>query len=282
MARRLVGRLLTAPLAVLLGYVGPVAAAAPGAEAEAPAPRSAAVAVALPPVNAAWDYQIGRPYAPPEGVTVVSRDRTASPVSGAYALCYVNAYQTQPGEIRWWKRNHPQLLLTRRDGSHVVDGTWGEVLLDVGSRATRQALARVVGRWIAGCARDGFDAVEPDNLDSWTRSGGLLTRDDAFAFARLIADRAHGKGLAIGQKNAAGHVARGVAAGFDFAVAEECGRYRECGTYAAAYDDRVLVVEYRDTDFDRACARWGDRLSIVRRDRMVTAPGSRSYVFTTC
>lgn len=277
MARR-----LATSLAVLVGCLAMVTAGAPGAAGELPVPKSAAVAVKLPPVNAAWDYQIGRAYVPPDGVTVVSRDRTAAPLAGAYSLCYVNAYQTQPGQVRWWKRHHPLLLLRRPGGRLVVDGAWDEVLLDVASRAKRQALARIVGRWIGGCARDGFDAVEPDNLDSWTRSDGLLTRDDAFAFARLIAGRAHAEGLAIGQKNAAGQVGRGVAAGFDFAVAEECGRYRECGTYARAYGDRVLVVEYRDADFDWACARWGDRLSIVRRDRMVTAPGSRSYVFAGC
>ena len=260
-----------------LGLVAALVLAVPAAAG----PRQAA-APAPPPADASWDYQIGGAYRLPSGVTVVSRDRTAAPATGAYSICYVNAYQTQPDAIRWWKRNHPQLLLRRPGGRLVVDGAWGEVLLDLRTGAKRAALARIVGRWMHRCGAAGFDAVEPDNLDSWTRSAGLLTKDQAFAFARLLVERAHRDGLAIGQKNAAGQVARGVAAGFDFAVAEECGRWRECGRYARAYADHVLVVEYRDQDFAAACDRWGDRLSIVRRDRMVTRPGSPSYAYAAC
>lgn len=57
-----------------------------------------------------------------------------------------------------------------------------------------------------------------------------------------------------------------VGLGFDFAVAEECGRWNECQAYASAYAERVLVVEYRDQNFTRACDHWGSTLSIVRRN----------------
>lgn len=260
-------------LLAALVVASPTATSASPRQATAPSP---------PPVNAAWDYQIGGAYTLPAGVTVVSRDRHDSPAPGAYSICYVNAFQTQPARIGWWKRTHPHLLLRRPGGKLVVDGAWGEVLFDIRTKAKRQALARIVGRWIERCGTDGFDAVEPDNLDSWTRSKRLVTTDEAFAFARLLVRRAHGNGLAIAQKNAAGQVGRGVDAGFDFAVAEECGRWRECGRYARAYDDHVLVVEYRDQDFEAACDRWQARLSIIRRDRMVTRPGSPSYVYDAC
>ena len=235
----------------------------------------------LPAANAKWDYQIGKPYTPREGVTVVSRDREANPLEGAYTMCYVNAYQTQPGEVRWWKNNHPQLLL-KKDGKYVVDGYWGEILLDIGTAAKREQLASIVGEWIAQCGLDDFQAIEPDNLDSWTRSRGELTRSDAFDFAALMIDRAHAEGLAIGQKNAAGAAQLGANLGFDFAVAEECGRWRECNAYIDAYDDQVFVIEYRAQDFDYSCDRWAAQLSIILRDRMVTAPGSRKYVYKAC
>ena len=260
-------------LATALALAGPTSTSAAPREVAAPAP---------PPANATWDYQIGGAYKLPAGVRVVSRDREARPAPGAYSICYVNAYQTQPQEIRWWTQHHPRLLLRRPGGKLVVDGAWGEVLLDVRTKAKRHALARIVGRWIHRCGTDGFDAVEPDNLDSWTRSAGLMTRDQAFAYAQLLVNRAHRNGLAIAQKNAAGQVGRGVAVGFDFAVAEECGRWHECGRYARAYHDHVLVVEYRDQDFTAACARWGRRLSIIRRNLMVTAPGSPRYVYDAC
>jgi hypothetical protein len=45
--------------------------------------------------------------------------------------------------------------------------------------AKRDALARIVDGWIAGCAAAGFRAVEFDNLDSFTRSGGAVAFADA-------------------------------------------------------------------------------------------------------
>lgn len=241
-----------------------------------------APAVELPPANVQWDYQIGPAYTPRPGVQLVSRDREANPAAGRYNVCYVNAYQTQPHETRWWKNNHNNLLLKKDGGGYVVDSYWGEILLDISTPTKRRAIARIVNRWIDGCAENGFDAIEPDNLDSWTRSGKRLTKENAFAFARLLINHAHGAGLAIGQKNAAGQVGLGQAAGFDFAVAEECGRYNECGRYISGYGARVFVVEYRDADFAKSCDKWGDTLSIIRRDRQVKGPNSSKYVYDHC
>ena len=228
----------------------------------------------LPTPNDDWDYQIGGGFPPAPSVGIVSRDRNDEPLEGAYNVCYVNAYQTQNDEKAFWRRNPDHwALVLKKDGRPVVDGAWGEWLLDTRTAAKREALARIVGRWVDGCANDGFDAVEYDNLDSWGRSKQLVTVADNVAFARLLTGRAHDAGLAAAQKNAANLSARGPAIGFDFAVAEECARWHECGGYARAYDDHVLVVEYRDQDFDRACTRWGDRLSIVRRDVNVSPDG---------
>lgn len=47
------------------------------------------------------------------------------------------------------------------------------------------------------CAAHGFDAVEIDNLDSYTRSAGLLTADDNVALAAQLVRSAHAVGLAI-------------------------------------------------------------------------------------
>ena len=236
---------------------------------------------APPTANAKWDYQIGDAYQPRHGVEVVSRDREAKPFAAGYTICYVNAFQTQPGEVKWWKNNHPDLLL-KKGGKYVVDGFWGEILLDTSTANKRSQLASIVGEWMTECAMDGFQAVEPDNLDSWTRSKGQLTKDDAFAYIGLLADRAHTDGLAIAQKNAAGATDLGQAAGLDFAVAEECGRWHECQIYTKTYGDQVYVIEYRLEDFRYSCNRWGDQLSIVYRNLMVTAPGSKKYVYKSC
>lgn len=90
-------------------------------------PADAQGMVRRPPVNARADYQLGGGY--PTTARVVTRDRTGRP-TGRYDICYVNAFQTQPGELGWWRARHPRLLL-RRGAALVRDPGWpDEVLLD--------------------------------------------------------------------------------------------------------------------------------------------------------
>lgn len=235
----------------------------------------------LPPVNAGFDYQLGGAYPPPEGVGVVARDRTDAPAPGLYNVCYVNGFQIQPNETSFWMTNHPDLILRDGGGEPVVDPDWDEMLLDVGTSAKRARIAAIVDGWIAGCATAGFDAIEIDNLDSFSRSGGLLVEDDAVAMIRSFADSAHARGLAIAQKNAAELVPRRSEMGTDFAVSEECNRYVECDAYVAGYGDHVLVIEYREVDFDAGCAAFPG-LSIVLRDRDLVVPPDVTYVYDGC
>ncbi|HWS38632.1 MAG TPA: endo alpha-1,4 polygalactosaminidase [Actinoplanes sp.] len=261
------------------------ASGSPAASRTSATPKATATTAgwAPPPAGAGVDYQLGGAYTLPKGVTVVSRDREAKPAAGAYNVCYVNAFQAQPGDEAWWRKNHPDLLLRDKNGDLVVDEDWDELMFDVSTEAKRTALTAIVGEWIDKCAADGFQAIESDNLDSFTRSNGLLTQAQAVAFATALNGRAHANGLASGQKNTA-ELGKAAAqrAGFDFAVAEECGEWDECGTYAATYGDNVLVIEYTRDGFGRACDEFGDRLSIVLRDRDVSAPGSGTYVYEAC
>ncbi|MGW3667967.1 endo alpha-1,4 polygalactosaminidase [Streptomyces sp. NPDC005141] len=241
-------------------------------------PDRTATAVKLPPLHAGFDYQIGGAYPPAAGVRIVSRDRAASPAPGLYNICYVNAFQAQPEERGQWPAD---LLLRDAHGKVVVDEDWNEALLDIRTPAKRKRVAARVDRWIDDCARKGFDAVEPDNFDSYTRSRKLLTADDATAFIRLLSQHAHARHLAIGQKNTVELAGLRSRTGLDFAVAEECGEYDECGAYAKAFHDRVVVIEYTDSGLRKARSAFGDRLSIVRRDVLVSTPGSADYVRRT-
>ncbi len=234
---------------------------------------SVAATVTLPPTGTDWDYQLGGARPVPAHVGIVERDRRARPVAGRYNVCYVNGFQTQSDEKRFWHR-HWSLVL-KDGGRPVVDSVWGEWLLDIRTRATRAALATVMGRWTARCAADGFDAVECDNLDSFSRSHHLVTRADAKAYAALLVTRAHAAGLAVAQKNWAEW--DGTSVGFDFAVAEQCAQYRECGSYVAHYGRHVLAVEYADVPFRRACRRWSDTIAVVRRDVDLTSHGVRRW-----
>ena len=165
--------------------------------------QAATPSVTTPPVGARFDYQLGGAYAPAAGVRIVDRDREDPPSAGRYSVCYLNGFQTQPQEARYWLRHHPTLLLRTSTRKPVEDPDWpGEYVLDITTARTRAALAGIVGRWIDGCADAGYQAVEPDNLDTFTRWPKRITEADALAYARLLAVRAHRRGLAVAQKNA--------------------------------------------------------------------------------
>lgn len=260
---------------VSLGLIAP----APGAIASdvRTAPAATSGGWTAPPEDVDWDYQLGGARSVPEHVGIVVRDRKAEPLDGAYSVCYVNGFQTQPDERSFWRKSAERWrLVLKKNGRPVVDSGWGEWLLDIRTAPKRERLARIVGRWLDGCAEDGFDAAELDNLDSFSRSRGLVSRKDARRFARLLVARGHAAGLAVAQKNWVELGARGPRIGFDFAVAEECGRWRECAGYQQSYGQRVLVVEYRDEDFDWSCAH-AESLPVVRRDRALSATGIREW-----
>ncbi len=273
------------------GVVGVLAvlAACSGSAGSAPATPAApaapvAVDVAGPPAGVVVDYQLGGGYPPAEGIGGVVRDVTDVPEPGLWSACYVNGFQTQPGDRDAWLRDHPDLVLHDEAGEPVVDPGWpDELLLDTSTEADRAALADLLAAQVTDCADRGFDAVELDNLDSFTRSGGRLTADGALDLAARLVAVAHGHGLAAGQKNAPdlGTRAR-EEAGFDFAVAEECARYDECAAYTDVYGAAVLDVEYREDDFTAACADPDRPASTVLRDLELRTPDAAGYVLAVC
>jgi hypothetical protein len=236
-------------------------------------PRSpSAEELTLPPANGPFSYQLGGAYRPPAGTRIVTRDREEPAVRGVYSICYVNAFQTQPGERKHWPRG---LVLTRLGD----DPGWpGEFAVDISTARKRARAARFVGRWVRRCAAKGFAAVEYDNLDSWTRfAGAPFGRADAVAYAHRLVRAAHRNGLAAAQKNTV--EVNGRRSGFDFAVAEECGRWRECGRYRRMYGDHVLAIEYRRRDMARTCRVFS---SVVLRDVDLVRPGQQGYRFGRC
>lgn len=233
----------------------------------------------LPPAHAQWDYQIGGPYRPAADVQIVSRDRTVPPAPGLYNICYVNAFQVQPGEQSDWPAD---LLLRDANGNLVMDEEWGEALLDLRTDDKRIRVAAKVNGWIDGCASSGYNAVEPDNYDSFSRSKGLLKTEHATAYIRLLADHAHARDLAIAQKNTLELASQRQALGLDFAVVEECGEWDECEEFTSHFGTAIVVVEYSDKGLAAACASVGDQVSVARRDVDVSPVGSPGHARETC
>ncbi len=265
---------------------------APGASGSAsvsnvPAPE-------LPPTTGMLDYQLGGAYDEVDAgggataIDVVVRDATADPLQGAYSVCYVNGFQTQPDQADLWA-DHEDLLLHDADGELVVDPDWpDEHVLDPSTAEQRAGILEVLGPVVTGCAEDGFDAVELDNLDTWTRFD-QIDEAGAYALARAYVDLAHGAGLAVAQKNAAEitQVAHDEL-GFDLAVTEECAAWDECAAYTDVYGDHVLQVEYPDAlddtglTFDDVCVLPDRARLTILRDRDLVAAGEDGYLYASC
>ncbi|MFV0286974.1 MAG: endo alpha-1,4 polygalactosaminidase, partial [Demequina sp.] len=251
----------------------------------------AAPAVTLPPTTGTVDYQLGGTYGRlPSGATpaVVVRDATAAVLPGAYNVCYVNGFQTQPGEANIWKSS-PGLLLRDASGALVVDPDWpDEYILDPSTARQRERILAFMAPVIEGCADAGFDAVEIDNLDTWTRFDAI-DADGAAALARAYVETAHAAGLAIAQKNAA-EITRTAHEewGFDFAVTEECAAWDECAAYTDVYGDHVLQIEYPQAlaeaglTFAQVCARDDRAPLTILRDLDLVAKGEPGYRYNSC
>ncbi len=239
------------------------------------------------PAGAVADYQLGGPYQPSEGTKIVVRDSTAARAPGFYNICYVNGFQTQPGERDLWLSERRDLVLVGRDGRPMIDENWpDELIVDTSTAAKRARLTHIIGETINTCATKGFDAIEFDNLDSYSRSRGELTVADNLELATALASTAHAAGLLVGQKNAAELSEQGRRqARFDFAIAEECLSFHECDSYTAGYGERVIDIEYTDNlpgAPDAVCARDDRPRSTVIRDRRLVTPGTAGYFHRSC
>ena len=236
---------------------------------------------ALPPPGVAFDYQLGGDYSPPEGVELVVRQWTGEAVAGAYSVCYVNAFQTEaePG--------HPDHATSWPGGlvlEHLEDPDWpGEHPIDISNDGLRETAVEFVARRFAECEAHGFDAIELDNLDTFTRyPDAPFDRDDAIAYARLLVEEANDLGLAVGQKNTPELLDVAGQIGFGFAIVEECGQYRECEQFVDAYEGRVYDVEYTGAGLAAACEAVGDVAGVLRRDLDLVTPEQQGYLRATC
>lgn len=239
------------------------------------------VPLTLPPVNAKFDYQLGGPYAPPMGVQIVLRAANTTPAQGLYNICYVNGFQVRAVDDSFWVDEHPDLVLRDGNGDFVVDPASNEKLLDIRLAEKRSAIASLIAPRILECAQNGYQAIEINNLDSYTRSQGLLNEQQAVYLMKMYADQAHKLGRPIAQKNAPALAARKAELGSDFAIATECNRNGDCGMYTAGYGDHVIMIEHREQDFAAGCGAYPN-VSIVLRDPSFVTPEDAAYLYDGC
>ncbi|HEY4276716.1 MAG TPA: endo alpha-1,4 polygalactosaminidase [Conexibacter sp.] len=186
-----------------------------------------AATIAHPPAHASWQWQLDGRLDTSVNARVYDVDgfdtskATVARLhhAGRYVVCYIDA-----GTWENWRPDRNRFPASTRG----ADNGWpGERWLDI--RRLRQ-LAPPLRARIAMCARKGFDAVEPDNVDGFTTHTGVpLSAKDQLRFNRWIARIAHQHGLAVALKNDL-EQATALAPSFDFAVLEQCAQYHECAS----------------------------------------------------
>jgi hypothetical protein len=184
---------------------------------------------------------------------------------------------------------------------HDPDPDWaGEMLFDVSTAAKRQNLMTLETPWISDCKAKGYNAIEPDNLDSYDRSQGHLTEQNDKDFMALFVAAAHAQGMAVAQKNVPewGAAAK-TTIGFDFEISEECQESAgACQQSQTVYGNNlVFELEYwyetndsssgvtipRHTfaHFTAACTARGAAIRITMRNREVIPAVSQPVVAST-
>lgn len=161
---------------------------------------------------------------------------------GRKVICYISV-----GSWENWRPDKDQFppAVLGKD----YEGWPGEKWLDI-----RQIdkLAPVMLARLDLCQTKGFDALEPDNMEIHTNDTGFpLTYDDQLKYALWLADEAHQRGLAIGQKNASDQVADLVNV-YDFAITEDYFYYGNAESmlpYIKA-GKPVFAAEYTDLSGD--------------------------------
>jgi hypothetical protein len=116
--------------------------------------------------------------------------------------------------------------------------------------------APLIERRIGMCARKGFDAVDPDDLDAYeNRTGFRINARDQLRYNRWIAAEVHRRGMSVALQNDARQTEQLVGT-FDFAVVERCFQYEECEFAQAFIDAGKAVFE---AEFDLPVTRFCER-----------------------
>jgi hypothetical protein len=168
---------------------------------------------------------------------------------GRKVICYISV-----GSYEDWRPDKD--LFPGEVLGKDYEGWSGEKWLDI---RRIDLLAPIMLARLDLCKSKGFDAVEPDNMEIYTNETGFpLTYEDQLKYALWLAEEAHKRGLAIGQKNASDQV-RDLVDIYDFAITEDAFYYNwaeDMLPYIQA-NKPVFAAEYTDLpgDFQSFCRK---------------------------
>ena len=154
---------------------------------------------------------------------------------GKHVVCYISAGT--------WEKWRPDAALYPKNVKGKSNGWAGEKWIDI---RRLDVLGPILEARMDMCDAKGFDAVEFDNVDGYANKTGFkLTAADQLAFNRWLAGEAHGRGLGVGLKNDLDQV-DDLVGSFDFAINEQCAKYKECALLSpfVAAGKPVFEIEY--------------------------------------
>ncbi len=181
-------------------------------------------------------------------------------------ICYISV-----GSYEEWRSDADQFPeeVIGKD----YEGWSGEKWLDV---RRIDLLAPIMRARLDMCAAKGFDGVEPDNMEVYGDDTGFpLTYEDQLRYALWLADEAHQRGLAIGQKNASDQTEDLVDI-YDFAITEDAFYYDWAGEMTPYIEagKPVFAAEYTDLpgDFEEFCRQAQELgFSVILKNRDLNA-----------
>jgi hypothetical protein len=182
---------------------------------------------------------------------------------GVKVICYISV-----GSHENWRSDADQF--PKEALGKDYEGWSGEKWLDI---RRIDLLAPIMLARLERCAAKGFDGVEPDNMQIWDNDTGFpITYQDQLRYALWLAEEAHKRGLAIGQKNAPDQT-KDMVDVYDFAITEDAFYYgwaKQLSPYIQA-GKPVFAAEYTDLPgnfetFCRQAEQLGFSLILKRRD----------------
>jgi hypothetical protein len=204
-----------------------------------------------PPAHLTWYWQLqGRVRLEIVAATDMDAfDNGAADVArlharGQHVICYV--------DVGTWERWRPDAARSPRFVRGRANGWPGERWLDVRRLAVLEPIMRAR---FAMCARKGFDAVEPDNMDGFENPTGFhITAAQQLTYDRWVARAVHRLGMAVFEKNDPEQAAK-LEPSFDGVLDEQCNQYHECASFRPYLRARkpVLNAEYKRSLYPGFC-----------------------------
>jgi hypothetical protein len=240
---------------LLAAYAAPATAAPPASWWK---PRAATTYSWQWQLSSTLDVDVEASVYVVDAVTTTVEHVTALRSAGGRAVCHFSAGVAEKSSPD--RAAFPAAIL-----GYTVSGTSARRWVDI---RRWDVLRPIMSARMTACRAKGFDAVDPADVDGYTRTTGFrLAAADQLVYNRRIAAIAHSAGLGVGLHNDMAQ-ATTLAPAFDFAVDERCRSRRTCDGLAAftRAGKPVLQVEYTAVT-EVACTKYRTAgiVSILKR-----------------